>query len=183
MRSDRGVAVIPMKMEKAMKAAYVLAAIAGMLLCGNAVAQQQSIALSMGLIVYPSGGQTIEQQSQDEQECYGWSRQTTGMDPSTPGQQPAQVQEANEAGAAAGGAARAAAGGALLAAALDEDKSEWAAAAAVIGGRRGRKSAQQRNSQAQAQATAEQEQATQQNAQLFKNAFLACMEAREYTVK
>jgi len=28
---------------------------------------------SLGLIVYPAGGQTPEQQARDEQACYGWA--------------------------------------------------------------------------------------------------------------
>ena len=40
---------------------------------GTAAAQQP--------IVYPAKGQSAQQQSQDDAQCYAWAKQTTGIDP------------------------------------------------------------------------------------------------------
>lgn len=42
---------------------------------------QQSLSSSLGLVPYPSKGQSAEQQGKDEGECYGWAKQQTGIDP------------------------------------------------------------------------------------------------------
>ena len=41
----------------------------------------KSPAASLGIAVYPAKGQTPEQQAKDEQECYAWAQQQTGVDP------------------------------------------------------------------------------------------------------
>jgi hypothetical protein len=41
------------------------------------------------LFVYPSKGQTKEQQEQDEFSCYKWAKEQTGFDPNQPMQQAA----------------------------------------------------------------------------------------------
>jgi hypothetical protein len=35
--------------------------------------------------IYPKNGQTPEQQSADRYECYSWSKNQTGFDPTRPG--------------------------------------------------------------------------------------------------
>src|SRR5881409_1397560 len=35
----------------------------------------------MNHVIYPSKGQTPDQQQKDEQECYNWAAQQTGFDP------------------------------------------------------------------------------------------------------
>ena len=55
---------------------------AAMLLASlQAYAQQQ--------IIYPSKGQTPEQQNKDQGECYVWAKQQTGVDPVAVAQQSA----------------------------------------------------------------------------------------------
>jgi hypothetical protein len=164
-------------------AASLLSAVLGIVLPGIALTQQQSVAASIGMFVYPSGGQTPEQQSKDEQECYAWAKQTSGIDPAAPAPGPAQVEQQDTAGAAAGGALRGAARAAVIADIADEDTSEWAAAGAVAGASRGARSARARNAQATQQAQQQQQQAAQQQTQTFKNAFSACVEGRNYTIK
>jgi hypothetical protein len=160
-------------------------AVAGVFFVSGAAVAQQSVATSLGLFVYPSGGQALEQQTRDEQECYGWAAQTTGIDPRNPpsGQQPVAAPQEDTAAAAARGAVGTAARGVLLANATDNDWEEVAAAGLVIGASRGANSARRRNAQAQQQAAATQQQSTQQEVQLFKNAFSACVEGRNYTIK
>ena len=168
-----------------MKTAGVLTAIAGCLLSGSASAQQASLAGSLGLFIYPSGGQAAEQQRTDETECYDWARQTTGINPQSPpsAQQPAVAAQEDTGAAAARGAMGGAARAVLLANATDNDWEEAAALGVVFGGRRGGNSARQRNAQAQKEASAAQQQASQQEVQQFKNAFSACIEGRNYTIK
>jgi hypothetical protein len=157
----------------------------GLLCAAGAGAQQPSVATSLGLFVYPSGGQPIEQQNKDEQECYAWARQTTAIDPQNPpsGQRPPAATQEDTAQAAARGAVGTAARGVLLANATDNDWEQVAAAGLMIGASRGAKSARQRNAQAQQEAAAEQQQSTTQEVQLFKNAFSACIEGRNYTIR
>ena len=39
------------------------------------------LASGLGLSVYPSKGQTKDQQAKDEKECYQWAGEQTGIDP------------------------------------------------------------------------------------------------------
>lgn len=154
------------------------------LMSGLASAQQQSLATSLGLFVYPSNGQDAETQGQDEQECYTWASETTGINPQSPSaaQAPVAAQE-DTAQAAAAGAVGTAAVGVLLANATHNDWEQAAAAGLIIGARRGAGGARRRNEQAQQEAVAEQQQATQQQIQQFSKAFSACIEGRDYTIK
>lgn len=156
-----------------------------LLLGGVALGQQPSIGTSLGLFVYPSGGQDAAKQGTDEQECYAWAQQTTGMDPRNPpsAQQAATAPQQDTAQAGAAGAVRGGLTGALLANATDNKWETAAAAGMVIGARRGATGARRRNEQAQQEAVAEQQQASQQEVQQFRNAFSACIEGRDYTVK
>ncbi|MDN5870418.1 MAG: hypothetical protein L0H73_06825, partial [Nitrococcus sp.] len=62
-------------------------------------------------IIYPSKGQSTEQQSKDTAACQGWAQQETGVDPVAIAE--AEVQAAPNSGPR-GGAVRGAAGGAAL---------------------------------------------------------------------
>ena len=48
---------------------------ADLFLAGSSLAQGQAP------IIYPSQGQSLEQQSKDEGECHSWSQQQTGFNP------------------------------------------------------------------------------------------------------
>ncbi len=66
-------------------ARLVTAALLGALVCEPAVAQQ--------MYIYPSQGQSPEQQNRDRYECHTWSVRQTGIDPTNPymaGAPPAQ---------------------------------------------------------------------------------------------
>jgi hypothetical protein len=149
----------------------------------SAYAQSPSVAASLGVSVYPSNGQTREQQSADESECYAWAQQSTGVDPSNPAApaQAAPAPQGSVAGAAATGAFRGAAKGYLLAEVTDNDTGDAARAGAVVGASRGARSTAARNQNAQAQAKQQQEQQTEARMQSFKNGFSACMTGRKYT--
>jgi hypothetical protein len=146
-------------------------------------------AAALGLTVYPSKGQSAEQQTTDEQACYAWAREQTGIDPATVTTNPDSAAKAGQAqanaaasGAAVGGAARGAAGGAAVGA-IAGDAGTGAAIGAVAGaaqGRRARKAAEKQGAQ-QAQA-ADAAQASQK-IETFKKAMSACLDGRGYSVK
>ena len=133
-------------------------------------------------IVYPSKGQTPQQQQKDEGECAAWAKQTTGVDPLAVAQSQANQPGAPKPqGQRAAGAARGAAGGAAVGA-IAGDAGKGAAVGAVAGtmagGARQRRSA----SAAQAQTQASQQQ-SQQALATYTRAYSACLEGRGYVVK
>lgn len=142
-------------------------------------ASAQSISSSLGVVPYPSKGQSAQQQSKDEGECYAWAKQQTGIDPVAVASAPTQ-----QSGPAAGGgervrgAARGAAGGAAIGA-IAGDAGKGAAAGAVVGTMAGGRQAR-KNKAAQEQKA---EQAKAGTLQQFNKAFGACMEGKGYVVK
>ena len=169
-----------------MKTITVLIGIISLSVGGTLLAQQQSVAVSLGLFVYPSGGQNPEKQTIDEQECHAWAQQTTGINPTSPPSSqrpPAAVPQEDTAQAAAATGVRSAARNVLIANATDNDWEDAAAIGLVFGSSRGARNARRRNEQAQNEAVAEQQQASQQEVQQFKNAFSACIEGRGYTIR
>lgn len=49
-------------------------------------ASAQSLSSSLGVVTYPSKGQTAEQQSKDEGECFAWSKEQLEGQRSVPSQ-------------------------------------------------------------------------------------------------
>jgi hypothetical protein len=139
----------------------------------------QSLSSSLGLAPYPSKGQSAQQQSKDEGECFAWAKQQTGIDPaavaSAPTQQPGPAAGGGE---RVRGAARGAVGGAAIGA-IAGDTGKGAAAGAVVGTMAGGRQARQNKAAQQQQA----EQAKAGTLQQFNKAFSACMEGRGYLVK
>jgi hypothetical protein len=131
----------------------------------------------LDVFVYPTKGQTKEQQEQDEFACYKWGKEQTGFDPTQTVQQAAPPQQHGQVvGGAAKGAALGAIGGAIAG-----DPGKGAAVGAAVGGGAG---AMRRRGQAR-QAEAAQEKAQQKyEASLagYKRAFSACLTGRGYTV-
>jgi predicted lipid-binding transport protein (Tim44 family) len=136
----------------------------------------------LGLFVYPAKGQTAGQQQAEENECYGWARQRTGIDPTAPAPPtPAPTKQGMD-----GSMAKGAAGGALVGTAIGAiagGTGEGAAIGAIAGGLRGRRKAKEEHKQQEQQA---QQQAQAQQAHVhetFKKAYGACLEGKGYTVK
>jgi hypothetical protein len=79
-------------------------------------AAPKPISTSLGMVVFPAKGQTAQKQSQDEGECYAWSKGQTGVDPMAPAPAAAvpAVQPAQTAPAADGSRVRGAARGAAV---------------------------------------------------------------------
>lgn len=149
--------------------------IAAFVICAAATT---ATAQSSGLHIYPSKGQTQEQQDRDKYECNQWAINQSGFDPSKPSTTTSTAQQPQ--GQTIRGAARGAALGAV-GGAIAGDAGTGAAAGAAMGGaagairrRRSKKEAQQEQAQAQtAGATGEES---------YKRALGACLQGRGYTV-
>ena len=135
---------------------------------------------AMGLFVYPGSGQDAAKQSYDENLCYAWARQQTGIDP-TVAVAPVQAAEVPR-----GDAVKGAAGGAIVGTAVGAivgETGEGAAIGAVAGTAKGRRERKKKKKEAEAQAQqATQDQETQRK-DTFKKAWGACLEGRGYSVK
>jgi outer membrane lipoprotein SlyB len=135
---------------------------------------------ALGLFVYPGSGQDAGQQAQDENHCYAWARQQTGIDPT------AAVAPVEAAEVPRGDTVKGAAGGAIVGTAVGAiagGTGEGAAIGAVAGAARGRRERKKKKKEAEVQAQeATQDQATQRK-ETFKKAWGACLEGRGYSVK
>jgi len=148
-----------------------------LLTAGAAVAQQA--------YVYPSQGQTPEQQNQDHGQCHVWAVQNSGFDPANPqvnAPPPPTYQQpgSNPIRGAARGAALGAVGGAIAG-----DAGKGAAIGAATGGLFGAMRRRDQRMQQQQQQQAYQQQINAQMAQgrnAYNRAFAACMQGRGYTV-
>ena len=160
----------------------IMATLAAVLFAGMVVPDNvsaQSLSSSLGVVTYPAKGQSAQQQSKDEGECYAWAKQQTGIDPVAVAKQPTKEEgPAVGGGERARGAARGAVGG-LAIGAIAGDAGKGAAVGAVagtmVGGHRARKNKAAKEQQA--------EQAKAGTLQHFNKAFGVCMEGRGYSVK
>ncbi len=154
------------------------------LLTGIVVAALSFPAIAEKPIVYPSKGQSKEQQSRDDGECYVWAKQTTGVDPAVQAQ--AKTTESTSSKQGGGertrGALRGAVGGAIVGEVVNDDAGKGAATGAVLGTMSGSREARKRQA-SQQQAQAQQAQAQAQQMNTYQRAYNACMEGRGYTLK
>jgi YmgG-like glycine-zipper protein len=177
-----------------------LASIAALAAFASAVVAQtpppaKSLSASVGVMAFPAKGQDAQKQSQDEGECFTWSKSQTGFDPmnpaaSAPPPPPAQAAAPPPSGQRVRGAARGAAAGAVIGEVADDDAGKGAAIGATVGAMKGGAEKRKAQAQAQQQAAAQQQQVTAQQqaaineqAALFKKGFGACLESKGYTVK
>lgn len=130
-------------------------------------------------IVYPNGGQPMDQQARDESECRSWATQQTGVYPYQAA--PAYYGQSSSGAPVLGGAARGAAIGAV-GGAIAGDAGKGAAIGAGMGATAGllnknreRRQQAQMNDQAMAQYQADLNR--------YNQAFAACMQGRGYTVR
>jgi hypothetical protein len=131
-------------------------------------------------IVYPAQGQSPQQQSFDDGQCYSWAKRTTGVDPMAMGAPPPPPQQSDGGQERAHGMFRGALGG-LAIGAIAGNAGEGAGIGAVLGlmagGRQARMQQASMNQQAQGQA-----QYQQQSMATYNRAYSACMTGRGYTV-
>jgi hypothetical protein len=135
---------------------------------GLAVLSIAAVAEAQKPIVYPAKGQTTQQQSKDDAECYAWARQTTGIDPAVVASSPPP----QETGPAVGGGQR-------LRGAVRGAAGGGAGVGAVVGTMAGGRQARQQQAARNQQAVSQQ----QEMINTFYRAFGACMEGRGYTIK
>lgn len=132
------------------------------------------------MFIFPTKGQSADQQELDEFTCYKWAKNQTGIDPNQPTQAPASSAGSRRGGSVLGSAMGGAALGAIGGAIAGNAKKGAAIGAAVGGGagmlgkRRGRMRADEQRQQAAAQQ--------QQSGQTFNRAYGVCLEAKGYKV-
>ena len=145
-----------------------------------------SVSNAQDFYVYPAKGQSQEQTEKDKFECYGWAKNQTGFDPMQvpTASSPPPAPEAQQGGVGRG-AVGGAVGGAVIGA-IAGDAGTGAAIGAVGGGLIGgmRRNEQRQREQHNRQQWEQQQ--TQQYAQArtsYNRAYVACLEARGYSVK
>jgi hypothetical protein len=157
-----------------MNARIILAtlALAGMFTAMPSAAQQ---------FVYPSKGQSPEQQRKDEGECHVWAVQQSGYDPAKPppATAAAPAQGTTPTGVTPGAGVRGAARGAVVGEIVGDDAGAGAAAGAAAA----RGQSRRQNRAQQQQATQQQQQAQSSQQQAYARARGACLEGRGYSVK
>jgi len=129
------------------------------------------------IIIYPSQGQTIEEQSRDESECRTWAQNQSGFNPAIG---PIFVHSPQQGGEVVGGAARGALLG-VVGGAIGGNAGRGAAIGAGVGataGLMGRRRQQRDVDAANRQARADYD----AGLATFNRAFAACMSGRGYTV-
>lgn len=136
--------------------------------------------------IYPSRGQSVEQQQRDQGECMAWAQQTTGVNPTGVAQglanQPPPPQRGPLEDERVKGALVGALGGAAIGAIAGNKAGKGAAIGAVVGTLAGGVHQQQRDDSAQAQTYANQQQA-QQALATYNRAYAACLGGRGYSVQ
>jgi hypothetical protein len=137
-------------------------------------------------IIYPSKGQTPQQQEKDRYQCYNWAKQNSGFDPMAPIQPTAPPPPAQAAQGGVGKGAAVGALGGLAIGSLSGNAGKGAAAGAIGGGLMG---GMRRRAQVNQMAVEQEQYASQQQAaynqkrNTYNRAFSACMEGRGYTVQ
>jgi len=139
-----------------------------------------TIAYAQQQFIYPTKGQSPQQQQRDQGECHNWAVQQSGFDPATANLAPAQSTAPRRGGLVRGagrGAAIGAVGGAIGGNA-GKGAAIGAGAGALFGGMR------RRDQERQEAAMRQQQQAgIQQQQSNYRRARAACLQARGYTVQ
>jgi hypothetical protein len=140
------------------------------------------ISSQMKLYVFPSKGQSQQQQKADEFECYKWAVEQSGIDPlNLPKVEAAPVQSGPD-GSAVKGAAKGAAAGVAIGA-IAGDAGTGAAIGATAGAMRGIQKGRQASAQKEQQADAAAKQKELDMKNSYTKAFSACIEGKGYTIK
>lgn len=131
------------------------------------------------LYIYPTRGQSAQQQQRDRAECQSWAMQQTGYDPSRP-QTPPPSSQGPQGEVVRGGARGAALGavGGAIAGNAGKGAAIGAATGALFGGMRRADRYQQEQAMQQQYAAA----SAQQNAN-YNRALSACLTGRGYTIQ
>ena len=143
-----------------------------------------ALAQSGEVYIYPSKGQSSEQQDKDRYECHRWAVQQTGFDPSKMNAsnpnyldpQPYRPSQPHVLKGAARGTAMGAVGGAITG-----NAGKGAAAGAAMGGMAG---GFRRRDERRQQEAVQQQQVQSNNSQSagYQRAMAACLQGRGYSV-
>ncbi len=150
----------------------LVSCVSALMLLGGTVSAQE-------LMVYPTKGQSQDQQEQDEFQCYTWARDRTGFDPmEVPRATSAQPEQK-------GGAGRGALGGAAAGAVVGAIAGDTGKGALIGGALGGLTGGARRASSNKEREQWEQQQAQQyaQRRNEYNRAYAACLEGRGYSVK
>ena len=139
--------------------------------------------------VYPTGGQTPEQSGRDRYECHLWAVKQSNFDPSVTAVLPRQRVRVEAAPPSGSDTVAGAVTGAIIGAVIARDPGAGAVGGAILGGAAGAVSDGQREAQAKAVQQRYDARDAARMAQLdqqadgYRRAISACLEARHYTVK
>jgi hypothetical protein len=141
-----------------------------------------SLNKNLGLYVFPAKDQKPEQQATDEQACYSWAVQQSGVDPlNMQATKPDSVAKGPD-GSAVKGAAKGAVAGVAIGA-IAGDAGKGAAIGAAAGGMKGVSSKKKGDAKKQEDAKKQAAATDQAKIDAFKKAYSACLEGKGYTVK
>ena len=136
-----------------------------------------SLTTKLGIYVFPAQNQSADQQNKDENDCYTWAVQQSGVDPINPPKVEAQQVDTGPDGSMIRGGARGAAVGAAIGA-IAGDAGKGAAIGAVAGGIRGRRAHRFGEAAAQQEANNTAQQTQENLMNNFKKAFSVCLEGK-----
>lgn len=141
------------------------------------MALSSGVAAGAGLIVYPSNGQSAQQQQQDQGQCYEWAKNQVGFDPAygVPTAAPPPAQSSNVGMGLLGGGLL----GGLIGGVTHGNMAQSVGIGMLVGGITGYARDQQQQTQ-QAQQTQYSQTAAMQQ---FQNAEAACLTGRGYSVR
>jgi hypothetical protein len=144
-----------------------------------------SLNKSLGIYVFPAKNQTPEQQAKDEQACYSWAVQQSGVDPLNFTPTPVQAVDKGPDGSVAKGAMKGAIGGAVVGGIAHPHHHDGGAAAAgaVLGAMGGAAKKAKKDAQKEQQAKQAAVATDQARIDNFKKAYSVCLEGKGYSVK
>jgi hypothetical protein len=141
-----------------------------------------SLNKNLGIYVFPAKDQKPDQQAKDEQACYSWAVQQSGVDPlNMQATKPDTVAKGPD-GSAVKGAAKGAVAGVAIGA-IAGDAGKGAAIGAAAGGMKGASSSKKKKAQQEQEAKKTAAATDQAKIDSFKKAYSACLEGKGYTVK
>jgi hypothetical protein len=141
-----------------------------------------SLNKNLGVYVFPAKDQKPEQQATDEQACYSWAVQQSGVDPlNMQATKPDSVAKGPD-GSAVKGAAKGAVAGVAIGA-IAGDAGKGAAIGAAAGGMKGASSKKKNDAKKQEDAKKQAAATDQAKIDAFKKAYSACLEGKGYSVK
>jgi hypothetical protein len=171
-------------MKKILILIAVLVLIAGLAYAQDTQPASMTASLNknLGIYVFPAKDQKADQQAKDEQACYSWAVQQSGVDPlNMLATKPDSVAKGPD-GSAVKGAAKGAVAGVAIGA-IAGDAGKGAAIGAAAGGMKGASGSKKKQAQQEGEAKKKAAAADQAKIDSFKKAYSACLEGKGYSVK